>query len=69
MKILGEANNRALAKNRPVHQVLLRGDPKKLLIPPNKDLTSKTSSLVMLFSSSNSTLAKNKIDLIKITSQ
>ena len=69
MKILGEANYRALAKNNSISEVQLRGDPKKLLIPPNIDLASKTSLLVMLLSSSNSTLTKNKIDLIKITSQ
>jgi len=69
MKILGEANNRALAKNRPVRQALLRGDPEKLLMPSNKDIASKYSSVVIPFSYSDSTLAKNKIDLIKITSQ
>jgi hypothetical protein len=69
MKILGEANNRALARNNPVKEVILRGDPIK--VP-----TQFSINLLIEFFFSSAflfvavlDLIINNYELIKITSQ
>jgi len=69
MKILGEANYRALARNNPINEVLLRGDPNKFLKLPWQNFLSKIFSLPVFPFTSILDLTKNKDDLIKITSQ
>lgn len=69
MKILGEANNQALAKNRPVRQILLRGDPKNFLMPSYKNFLIKFFILSVLPITAIPDLTINKYELIKITSQ
>jgi hypothetical protein len=69
MKILGEANYRALAKINPKRDIQLRGNPEKLIMLPNKDFQFQSSFTNILSFSSIYNLTKNKNDLIKITSQ
>jgi hypothetical protein len=69
VKILGEANNQALAKNRTVRQVLLRGDPKNFLMPSSKNFLIKFFILSVLPITSIPGPTINNYELIKITSQ
>jgi hypothetical protein len=69
MKILGEANNQALAKNNPINEVLLRGDPKIFLMPSSKLFLIKFFILSALRFTSILNLTINNNELIKITSQ
>ena len=69
MKILGEANNQALAKNNPIIEVLLRGDPKNFLMPASKNFLIKFFILSVLPITSIPGLTINNYELIKITSQ
>lgn len=65
MKILGEANCRALAKNDLIIQVLLRGDPKKFLKSYIKNFLSKFFYLLTIPFNSNLNLTINSNELIK----
>ena len=69
MKILGEANNQALAKNKPIDEVLLRGDPKIYLMLSSKNFLIKFFILSVLPITSILGLTINNYELIKITSQ
>jgi len=68
VKILGEANNQALARNNPIDEVLLRGDPRIFLMPSSKNFSKFFILSVLLFDSILD-LTTNNYELIKITSQ
>lgn len=68
MKILGEANNRALARNYAIHEVLLRGDPRIFLMPSDKNLPIKFLIHLILIFNSILNLTINNNELLK-TSQ
>jgi hypothetical protein len=69
VKILGEANNQALARNNPINEVLLRDDSRIFLMPSSKNFSNKFLILSILLFDFILDLTKNKNDLIKITSQ
>lgn len=69
MKILGEASNQALARNYTIHEVLLRGDPKIVLMPSDRNLTIKFFiRLILLFNSILNLTINNRYELLN-TSQ
>jgi hypothetical protein len=68
MEILGEANNKALAKNSSTNEVSLRGDPILFLMPSGKNFLIKFFILSFTFIPIPR-LTINNYELIKITSQ
>lgn len=69
MKILGEANNQALARNDPINEVLLRGDPRIFLMSARKYFSIKFLILSAILFDSIPDLTTNNYELIKITFQ
>jgi len=67
VKILGEANNQALARKIPITEVLLRGDPRIFLVPSIKIFSFKFFILSVLLFDSILDLTTNNYELIKIT--
>jgi hypothetical protein len=68
MKILGEANNRALATNNVINEILLRGDPRFFMFL-YENFFIKYFSLFFLSLSSIPALIIYNFETINITSQ